>query len=626
MLNAFRSIAQTWFGKILGALLIVGLAGYGISSVIFQLGTNTVATVAGEDISTRDFQRAYDTQLNSLAQQIGRLPTNEEAVAFGLPSVVLNRLGSEAAINKFGENLGLGVSEQRLGKLLREDPSFAGTLGAFDPANFARVLQQNGFTEAEYLDLQTNAARRQQLASGLFGGSPTPQAALDLINRYANDKRTIDYFVLNAQALPPVAEPTEDDLTAYLKEHQADFRTRETRTVDLLVLSPQTIAATKTITDEAIAAEYERTKDSRVKIEKRTIKQVALKTPQQEKWFELGKASGKKIGELLVETGLGVSELGTLAKTEISDASLADAAFALAVDDFAIIEGIGGKRVITVSAIEPGGQISLADARDGIAQQLALTEARNEFTDILDQIEELRAAFRPLGEIAERFGLKPQTLALTAGGSELAAVADIPEEERSRVATAIFGAEQGDLDPTISLGSNRNVWFDLKNVEAARDQTLDEVRDAVVAAWTLQKTDEALTAEVAKVMEQLKAGTAFADVAVALNQFPILSQPLTRDGDGTTVLDQTMAQAIFNGGTGHYGAAINGDGDQVIFQVVEITPAAVAEAKPEASKFIEDSTRDTLYADFVTGVRDEAGMHLNQQVLNQILALDSTGQ
>ncbi|MBK8082901.1 MAG: SurA N-terminal domain-containing protein [Devosia sp.] len=623
MLNALRSIARTWFGKVLGAFLIVGLAGFGIYDVIFQFGANTVATVAGEDITVRDFQRAYDQQLNSLARQIGRVPTTEEALAFGLPSVVLNRLGSEAAINKFGEDLGIGVSEQRLGKLVREDPSFSGTLGAFDAANFARVLQQNGFTEKEYFNLQTNAARRQQLASGLFGGSPTPQAAIDLISRYQGDKRTVDYFVLNAQGLPEVAPPTDEDLAAYLAENQTRYRTRENRTVDLLVLTPQVIAATKSIPEDQIAAEYERTKESRIKVEKRTIKQIALKTPQQEKWFELGKASGKKIGELLVETGLAFSDLGTLSRGEISDASLADAAFGLGVDDYALIEGIGGKRVITVSAIEAGGQVSLEDSRDQIAQQLALTEARNEFTDVLDQIEELRAAFRPLTDIADRFGLKTQTLAVTAGGNELA---DVAAEDRARVASAIFAAEQGDLAPTVTLGSSSNVWFDLKVIEAARDQSLDEVRDAIVAAWTQQQTDEALNAEVDKVLEQLKAGTPFADIAVALNQFPILSQPLTRNGDGTSVLNEAVAQQIFNGGADHFGSAINGDGDHVVFQVVDVTVATSTDATPASIKFVEDSTRDALYADFVAGLRDKAGLQLNQQALNQLLALDTAGQ
>ena len=282
MLDSFRHLTKTWFGKILGAFLIVGLAGFGISNVITGFGTNTVATGAGQDISVRDYQRAYDSQVNAVAQQIGRVPTVEEAVAFGVPGMVLDRLAGEAAVNKLGEDLGLGVSEDRLGKMLREDPSFSSALGSFDRNNFLRVLQQNGFTEAEYFDLQTKAARRQQLVSGLLSGAPAPATATDLLSRFSGDTRTVDYFVLNAQALPPVAEPTEEELATYLKDNQAKFRTKATRTVELLALSPDAIAATKTISDEDVAAEYERTKASRVKIERRTVQQIVLNTPELE--------------------------------------------------------------------------------------------------------------------------------------------------------------------------------------------------------------------------------------------------------------------------------------------------------------------------------------------------------
>ena len=37
-------------------------------------------------------------------------------------------------------------------------------------------------------------------------------------------------------------EPTEEELAAYLTEHQAEFRTQETRTTDVLVLSPEALA------------------------------------------------------------------------------------------------------------------------------------------------------------------------------------------------------------------------------------------------------------------------------------------------------------------------------------------------------------------------------------------------
>jgi len=628
MLNVLRSITKTWFGKILGVFLIIGLAGFGISGVIGTLGSNTIATAAGTDISARDFQRAYQTQLNGFLQQNGRMPSNEEALAAGIPGFTLQQLASTVSVNKFARDLGLGVSDAKLSDMVRSDPNFSGTLGNFDSANFKTVLQNSGFTEKEYFDLQRDAARRQQLLAGLTGNSPTPNAALELVTRYAGDKRSVDYFVLNSTSLPPIADPTEDDLTAYLKDHQSEFRTLETRAVDVLVLSPDTLAATKTIPEDQVAAEYDRTKDSRITPETRDIKQVALSIPELEKAFTDGKAAGTPVSQIVTASAATVSDLGIRSKAEVTDASLAEAAFGLAsTDDVAIIEGIGGtKRAIFVSAIQPTHQVTLEEARAEITKKLATDVARGEIVDMLDQIEELRAAFKQLPEIAQRFNLKVASLSVTPGGPELAGDTDVPEDARANVAAAIFKAEQGALTAAVSLGSNRNVWFDLKSIEPARDQTLAEVRDAVVAAWTAQKTAEALTTEVAVTLDKLRAGTPFADAAAELNQFPVLSQPLSRSGDGTTVFNQAVAEAIFSGGPDHFGAAMNGDGDQVVFRVVEITPADTAAATPTIKTFVTNSMTDGLDADFQRGLLDIADLKVNQQALMNLLSLNSAAQ
>ena len=65
-------------------------------------------------------------------------------------SMVLQQLAQQTAVNKLAGDIGLGVSEDRLGKMVREDPSFQGTLGNFDRSNFTAVLQRSGYTEAEY--------------------------------------------------------------------------------------------------------------------------------------------------------------------------------------------------------------------------------------------------------------------------------------------------------------------------------------------------------------------------------------------------------------------------------------------------------------------------------------------
>src|SRR5690606_20698682 len=196
-----------------------------------------------------------------------------------------------------------------------------------------------------------------------------------------------------------------------------------------------------TITDDEIAAEYERTKDSRTRPERRHIRQVPL-TTEQEAQFETGKAAGRTFDELLAEAGLTATDLGTLARSEVTDAQLAEAAFGLADGGFAIIPGIGGKRAVTATVTAPGGAVPLDEVREQIRESLALARARNDLIDILDQIEELRAAFRPLPEIAERYGLTLHTLDVTASGAELASVADLAEGDRARVAQAVFTASQ----------------------------------------------------------------------------------------------------------------------------------------------------------------------------------------
>jgi peptidyl-prolyl cis-trans isomerase D len=523
-----------------------------------------------------------------------------------------------------GESMGIGVSDTRLSKMLREDPSFGDILGKFDAQNFTRVLQASGYTEEEYFDLQRNAARRQQLAQGLFIGSPVPQAAIELVNRYGGDKRTIDYFTLGAgNLMVEVPAPTDADLTAYLKEHQESYRTKETRTIDVLALTIDTLAATKTITDEEVAAEYEATKDQRVKIERRTIRQVPL-TAEQKAAFEAGKTAGKTFDQLVTEAGLTPTDVGTLAQADITDSGLATSAFALAQGDFAIIPGVGGDRAITVTAIEAGGQISLDEARDSIRADLAEEAARAEYTDILDQIEELRAAFQPLTQIAERFTLPVTEVKVTDGAAELAAVPAIPAEQYAKISASVFAATEGKLAPTVAISGNNNVWFDLKAVEAARDQTLDEERDAVTTAWTDEKTKAAVQAEVDKAMGQLNSGTAFADVAAGLNQFPQLSQPLARSGEPTPPLDQAVASAAFAGGEGHVGTAVNSDGDHVVFQVVEIIPAE-GDLNEDAGGYIASTRQNTLYSDFMSGLRDSLGVKENMQVITQVLALPTAG-
>ena len=624
MLDNLRRLGRTWIGKVIGAFLLVGLAGFGISNVLLDFGTGNVATVGGEDITLREFQRAYNNDINAFAQQLGRVPSPQEAVSFGIPSGTLNKLAAEAAIDQLGTDMGLGASEDRLGRLLREDPTFAGTLGVFEPENFRRALQQLGYTETEYFALQTKAARRQQIASALLADVTVPAAADELLARYTGDTRSVDYFIVNAQSIPPVATPTEEEIAAYLEENQANYRTEEQRTADVLVLSLDTLAEAQEVTEAEIAAEYERTRDSRVRIERRTIVQAPL-TAEQQAVFEAGQAAGRSFDELVAETGVEVVELGTLSQAQVTDTTLANAAFGLDQGGYTLIPGIGGQRVVAVTDIDAGGEVTLEESRDEIEQSLRRAQARTGYVDILDQVEELRAAFQPLEDIGERFGLPVHQVTLSPSGQALESVPSIAPENRQRVASTVFSAEEDRLTPTIQLSANNSIFVELKSVEPARDQTLDEVRGEVLSTMIDERTSAAIAERVDTILARLENGEAFADIALEMNTFPSLSPAITRSGDEAGIVDRAVAAEVFAGGEGHFGSAVNAQGEHVVFHVVEVIPAPDP-ATDAVQDFLKQAQEQSLYSAFVTGLRDQVGMRVNQQTLSQALGLDQTGQ
>ncbi|VAW18379.1 hypothetical protein MNBD_ALPHA12-818 [hydrothermal vent metagenome] len=608
----------------MGGFLLIGLAGFGITGVLTSIGTSTVARVGDRDISTLDFQRAYNQQINAAAQQIGSMPTAEQALSLGIPSNVLNQLATDQVLNMLSDQFGLGISDQRLTELLQKDPNFAGAIGKFSRMVFDRVLRQNGYTDTDFFKSRRQAAKRQQIALGVFAQTRTPETVLRLMQRFSEDRRTIEYFVVSPDSLLPIAAPSDTVLETYLKRNQSQYRTEEVRNIKIIELSPQIIAQTYTVSDAEIKAEYERTKDRLVKPERRTVEQVVLPDAATVKIFEDGLNNGVSYDDLVKQAGLSSTKAGTLAENEIANLNLAQNTFDLKLGEFAIINTGNGKLAITVTAIDPGGQIPLADVADQIAEKLKMDKARPAYNDMLDKIEEQRAAFVDMDKIAAQFNLKVNELAIKAKGTKLVETLGLTDQQASKVATTIFNSEAGKLAPSVPLGANKTIWFDLVSVDPARDQSLDEVRQKLTDAWIAVQKAAALKEKADAMLAQLNDGQPLADIAVANGLFPQTAAAVSRSGDGTKVIDDKVASAAFGGGVGYTGAVQNGQGNYVVFKVEKIEEAT----KPlnaKSTDFIKNGYRDDIYAGFANSLRQDAPLRINQQVLNQLLGLN-TGQ
>ncbi len=622
MLDNLRHFGSSIIGKIMMGFLLVGLAGFGISGVLTSIGSNTVARVGSQEITIRDFQRAYSQQVDAAARQFGSVPTPEQAMAMGIPSSVLNSLAANAALDELGMRMGLGASDTRLGQMLRSDPSFAGIDGTFDRAIFSRAIAQAGYTETEYLNMLKNGAGRQQIVSATFSDIALPKAAMELLNRYSNDTRAIDYYVLAPQSIPSVEEPTEEEMAAYLGENQQTFRTQPTRTARFIVLTNDALARNETVSEEQVQAEYEKTKASLSVVETRTIRQVVL-NDEQKAAFESGQTAGQGFDELVAANGLNPTDLGTLARSDITDETLAETAFGLEAGQFALVPGALGTRAVVVDTINAARVETLEEARADIEERLKQKQARDKYADVLDGIEELRAAFTPIDEIAQRFNLDISEVSLTASGQELSVISDIPAGAETKVATQVFSTDMGALAPSIAISSSVNVWFDLEAITDARDQTLDEVRDQIKTTMVAARTAEALKAAAEEDLAAIDAGKSVDEVAAARNTFTTTSPGFNRGGLQNSPIDGAVASAAFAGPAGLSDIALNGNGNYVVFTVSGVTPAT-GEPPAQALDYVTTGWRDTIYAEFVAGLRTDTGMSISQNTLANLVGT-STG-
>ena len=141
---------------------------------------------------------------------------------------------------------------------------------------------------------------------------------------------------------------------------------------------------------------------------------------------------------------------------------------------------------------------------------------------------------------------------------------------------------------------------------------------AIFAPITEERVNNALLAKAEEIVTRLESGEALADVGFELNALPQLSPPFTRFGSEDGLIDGTVAAAAFAGGPDHAGSVVNEAGEVVVFQVVD-TAAPAAPLEAEAIESLDAEARSGLQSEFVAAVRDDAGLKVNQQALNQLL-------
>ncbi|HET7803223.1 MAG TPA: SurA N-terminal domain-containing protein [Pseudolabrys sp.] len=629
MLRGLHKASSTWLGKAVMAavmgVIAISFAIWGIGDIFRGFGRNAVATIGGTEISIEQFRQFYNDRLQQLGRQVGRPITPDEARARGLDRQLLGQLIAETTIDEQAKQLRLGIDNAEIVKRITSDPSFRGANGQFDRQRFEQIIRQAGFTESRFVEEQRRSMLRRQLAQSITGDLKVPATALAALNQYQNEKRQIEYVALEAAQAGDIPAPTPEVLNKYFDERKTLFRAPEYRKITLLPLAPSDLAKPDAVTDADAKAYFEQHKDSYGKPEKREVRQIVFQKPEEAAEARERITKGATFDDIAKERQLKESDtdLGMVAKSDIIDPAVADAAFSLKPGETsAPVKGRFGTVLLQVGKIEPGEEKTYEQVAPQIKREIAESRAKSEVGNLRDKIEDERAAGSTLAETAKKLGLKSVSIEAvdrSGRGPDGKPVAGLPQTPN--VISAAFASDVGVDTEALQLPGGGYLYYDVTGVTPSRERPLEEVKDQVTARWRDDEIAKRLQAKADDLVGKLKAGTPFAQAASEAGLKVETAKDLQRAKPGGFVPAKTI-EAVFRTPKGVPASAEGGkETERFVFRVTDVVDPPFEAGTPQGQAItttLQNSYTDDLVGEYITRLENDFGVTVNPAALNQV--------
>lgn len=620
MLESLRKGASSWVAKLLFGILVVSFAFWGIGDVFRGFGTNTLATVGGVALTPQQYDQLFQRELQSMSERAGRQLTAQQGRALGVDQQVFSGLLMDA----HGRSLGLGLSNDALMQRIQRDPAFSGLGGKFDRDKLEAVMRANGLSEQGFLEHERRQALRQQVLSVFDGATDTPSVLLDAVNRYQNEKRVLDYFLIGLDKVAEPAAPDEAALKAFYERRKKDYAVPELRRLALLEADPEVLKAKFDIPAADQEAYYKAHASTFDTPERRRVLQIVFpdKTAADKAHAEL--VAGKSFLDVARAAGRSDTDIdrGFVTREQLVDPKVAEVAFSTAKEAFsAPIEGDLAVSIIRIREIEPAIKKTFADVKDEIKDRLALEKATAELQNLYDKVEDLRAQGTALKDVASQLDLK---FTEVAGVSREGSDADGKPIEAVTVASdllrTVFEADVGVETEPMERTKGGYLWADVLEVIPERDKTIDEIKPALMEAYIKAEKSKALSAKADELLKRANAGEDLAKLATEMGGTVKTSEPLTRSGQAADLPEATMPLAFSLAKDGAAWTPSADDTQRIIFRLKAVEPPAALEEetkKTVTSRLAQMRAAD-LAAQYVGGLEKQLGLTVNADLYKRL--------
>ena len=564
MANSIGGKIRSAFVAILVGLLVLAFAVWGVNDIFVPGVRNAVVSVGDASVSTRDFNRDFQSRLREIALQRGEGLTNEEAFQQGVHRDLLGQYQVQLAIEKDAQDLGVGVNRADARAYIEAIPAFRSEITQeFDRNKLEQALARtrNGYTIKKFEEDVLRDLRRIQTVEAIVGGIQAPTGFAKRQFDFLSEQRKATVLTLNKDAVPAPEAPSDEILQAYLDENAVRYTAPEFRQVTMIRLEPSGFLpdVAGEIAEQDIQDEFD-SRIARGSLGTKASRDVIVLTAPDESTAQ-DAATRLAAGEdaNLVASALGLfspDRFDGVEKDTLPDSVTDALAFSLNEGEARASENsLGGWEAVYVPSVIPANVPDFSSIEPEIRRDLGVEKAKDRIFDISNDMDTRLINGETLEAIATELNLPMESfdyidrLGQTQDGLNMVGSSQIPgiaqDDELLRL---IFTEDIGfdtDIFPTTQDGI---MAFRVIDVIDSQVRPLGEVRDQVLTAWENDQLREALTARGLELASEIRDGKSLEDIADELGEAATLeergisrAQP-PRDIPGSVVVDLLSAE------------------------------------------------------------------------------------
>ena len=613
MLQAIRGTVGSWIVKILFAFLILSFAVWGIGDMFRDRGPDTtIIEVADTTITFQELETVLLRQLDRRPELLAPDNVLEAAQRRFIVAATVQQVVNDALIDAEAASLGFVPSDAVIAELVRQLPAFRDDVtGRFDRNRFLARIGQQGLTEQGYIaQLRGNIARQTvRNAAGL--GAIAPEFLADRLLRHRGEVRTVETIVIARDGIADVADPTGDDLAAFLDDHPDQFRTPEYRLFSVISVSADDLIDDIAVPEADLRAAYEMRLGAFQEPEQRRFDHALLAADDRETADALaaavrdGATLEDAVDSIAPNGGVTLVPIDLSTREDMIPDALADAAFALPdVGDVTDpVESQLGLHLLMLTEIAPEQTIPFAEVRDEIETRLRRERAVDGLYDFTADLDDALAAGGTLEEVSGQLNLTlTGTPPIAADGS--AADGDAPALPAwAEIVREGFGLDAGETGFLIESDDDSYFVLRVDDIRPPRLPPLEEIRDDVAQAWIEARQAEAAAALAEEAVARLAEGADLQAVAASVGGTAADAAELRRDGSNRGSLPVGIVNEVFDLRVGEAAAAPTLDGSQAIARLTAIAGVDPADA-----------------ADRIDAVRLRETNNMTQEIIDQFTA------